>query len=207
MKVILLNGSPHQKGTTMRALIEATTELNKNGIETEIITVGDKPVRGCIGCGYCAKNGACVINDDLVNGLVKKIAEADGLIIGSPVYYASITGTLKCVLDRVFYSSRGTFAFKPAAAVTVARRAGTTSAFDEINKYFLISNMPVVASTYWNNVHGANATDAEKDGEGLQTVRNLAKNMAWLIKNIEAGKEKGIELPKPERTERTNFIR
>ena len=207
MKVILLNGSPHEKGTTMRALSEAARVLNENGIETEIINVGDKPVRGCIGCGYCAKNGECVVKDDMVNDLVKKIKESDGLVIGSPVYYASINGTLKCILDRAFYSSRGGFAFKPAAAVVVARRAGTTSAFDDINKYFGISNMPVVSSTYWNNVHGVNSSDVEKDEEGLQTVRNLAKNMAWLIKCIDKGKEEGIPLPTVEKNFRTNFIR
>ena len=207
MKVIILNGSPHTGGTTARALLEAERELNNCGIETETVSVGGAPVRGCIACGYCNKNGRCAFNDDIVNGLADKIKSADGLIIGTPVYYASVSGPLKCVLDRLFYSSRGGFAFKPAAAVAVARRAGTLTAFDEINKYFSISNMPIVTSSYWNNVHGVNSVDAEKDLEGLQTMRNLAKNMAWLIKCIKAGKESGIFLPDTEKGERTNFIR
>lgn len=207
MKVILLNGSPHLNGTTARALKEASEELVKNGIETEIVNVGAKPVRGCIACMYCRKNGKCVFDDDLVNETVKKINEADGLIVGTPVYYASVAGTLKCALDRMFYSCGGSFSYKPAAAVAVARRAGTVTAFDEINKYFTIGNMPVVSSTYWNNVHGANAAQAEDDKEGLQTMRNLAKNMAWLIKCIKAGEKEGINHPEPERIHFTNFIR
>lgn len=207
MKVIIINGSPHKEGTTARALIEVSNELNKNGIETEIIAAGDKPVRGCIACGACRKAGKCVFDGDIVNELAEKIKAADGLIIGSPVYYAAINGTLKCVLDRLFFSSGAAFSFKPAAAVAVARRAGTLTVFDEINKYFAISNMPVVSSTYWNNVHGANAADAEKDEEGLQTMRNLAKNMAWLIKSINAGKKEGVPLPETERGKRTNFIK
>ena len=207
MKVILLNGSPHVNGTTARALKEAAEELIKNGVEAEIVNVGAKPVRGCIACMFCVKNGKCVFDDDIVNETVKKVNEADGIIVGTPVYYASVAGTLKCALDRMFYSSGGSFAFKPAAAVAVARRAGTVTAFDEINKYFTIANMPVVSSTYWNNVHGANADDAESDNEGLQTMRNLAKNMAWLIKCIKSGEKEGITTPEIERKHRTNFIR
>ena len=206
MKVILINGSPHQNGTTARALKELTAELNNCGIETETVPMAGKVIRGCIGCYYCRKNGKCVFNDE-VNEVAQKIKSADGLIIATPVYYASVSGTLKCFLDRLFCSAGSGFAFKPAAAVAVARRAGTVSAFDEINKYFSICNMPIVSSSYWNNVFGANGEDAERDGEGLQTMRNLAKNTAWLISCINAGKAAGINPPSPEKTSRTNFIK
>lgn len=205
MKVLLLNGSPHKKGTTYRALEEIANTLSKNQIEAEIFCVGDKDVVGCSACGGCSKTGKCVKND-VVNEVIDKIASCDGLIIGSPVYYAGVNGTLKSLLDRVFYA-RKRFDGKPAAAIAVARRAGTTSTLDMINKYFMIGNMPVVSSQYWNMVFGSNGEQAELDGEGMQTMRTLANNMAWLLKCIEAGKEKGIDIPERELPIRTNFIK
>ncbi|MDY6366985.1 MAG: flavodoxin family protein [Clostridia bacterium] len=207
MKVVLLNGSPHVNGTTARALKEVADELIKNGIDSEIIHVGAKPVRDCIGCARCVELNKCVFEDDLVNELVQKVKQSDGLIVGTPVYYASATGVVRSVLDRMFYSSQGAFAFKPAATVAVARRAGTVTAFDEINRYFTISRMPIVSSTYWNNVHGKSAKEAEQDKEGMQTMRNLARNMAWMIKCIKAGEKEGVSLPETERISQTNFIR
>lgn len=206
MKVLMINGSPHEFGTTRRALDEIAKTLTENGIDSEIVTVGNKEISGCRVCGVCAKTGRCVEKSGLVNEIIEKIEKSDGLIVGSPVYYASLNGTLKCLLDRVFYA-KTSFAYKPAAAVAVARRAGTTATLDIINKYFLISNMPIVSSQYWNMVHGSNGEQAEEDGEGLQTMRVLGKNMAWLIKSIEAGKNSGIALPEQEKHIRTNFIR
>lgn len=205
MKVLMINGSPHEKGTTYRALKEIADTLNKEGVETEIITVGDKQIFGCTACKGCAKTGRCVKND-IVNEVICKIEQADGLVVGSPVYYASLNGTLKCLLDRVFYA-KSSFANKPAAAIAVARRAGTTTTVDEINKYFMISNMPVVSSQYWNMVFGSNGEQAETDEEGMQTMRTLGLNMAWLLKCIEAGKKSGIEYPNREIGKRTSFIR
>ena len=206
MKVLLLNGSPHENGTTKRALTEVAKTLNENGVETEILTVGNKRVAGCMACGGCAKTGKCVFDDELIFEIVKKIEEADGVVIGSPVYYASINGTLKAILDRVFYS-KNSFANKVGASVVVARRAGTTATFDIINKYFAISSMPIVTSNYWNNVHGSNGAQAELDEEGMQTMRVLGKNMAWLIKCIKFGKENGINPPVLEDKIKTNFIK
>lgn len=205
MKVLMLNGSPHKNGTTFRALSEIATILNENGIETEIVTVGDKKVHGCMACGGCAKAGKCVF-DDIVNELVEKLTFADGLIVGSPVYFAGANGTLLSILDRMFYN-RKNFAYKPAAAVAVARRAGTTATLDMINKYFLISKMPVVSSQYWNMVFGSNGEQAEEDKEGLQTMRTLGKNMAWMLKCIEAGKKAGVTIPETEQAVKTNFVR
>ena len=201
----MLNGSPHKNGTTFRALSEIATILNENGIETEIVTVGDKKVHGCMACGGCAKAGKCVF-DDIVNELVEKLTFADGLIVGSPVYFAGANGTLLSILDRMFYN-RKNFAYKPAAAVAVARRAGTTATLDMINKYFFISKMPVVSSQYWNMVFGSNGEQAEEDKEGLQTMRTLGKNMAWMLKCIEAGKKAGITIPESEQAVKTNFVR
>ncbi len=206
MKILLINGSPHHNGTTFRALSEVAKTLNLQGLETEIITVGDKPVYGCTACKGCVTTGKCIKQDDIANTIIEKIQESDGLIIGSPVYYASINGTLKCLLDRVFYAKKS-FAGKPAAAVSVARRAGTTATIDIINKYFMISNMPIVSSQYWNMVHGSNGEQAEEDKEGLQTMRTLALNMAWLVKCIKAGKDAGIDKPELETPVRTNFVR
>ena len=205
MKVFMINGSPHPTGTTFRALKEIAETLKALNIESEIITVGDKQVFGCTACGGCAKTGLCV-KDDIVNEIILKIQQADALVVGSPVYYASLNGTLKCLLDRVFYA-KNTFANKPAAAIAVACRAGTTSTVDEINKYFMISNMPVVSSQYWNMSFGSNGEQTEKDLEGMQTMRTLAKNMAWLLRCIEAGRNSGIEYPEKESTVRTNFIK
>ena len=205
MNVLLINGSPHENGTTFRALTEVAKAINENGIETEIITVGNKPIVGCDVCGACGKIGKC-IKDDLANEIIEKINNADGLIVGSPVYYASLNGSLKSLLDRVFFAKKS-FAGKPAAAVAVARRAGTTATLDIINKYFMLSNMPVVTSQYWNMVFGSNGEQAESDLEGLQTMRVLGNNMAWLIKCINAGKESGIYLPEEEKHLRTNFYK
>ena len=206
MKVLMLNGSSNQNGTTFTALTEIGKTLEQEGIEYEIFQIGGGPVRDCIGCGQCSEKG-CVFSDDGVNEFVAKAKEADGFIFGAPVYYAHPSGRIQSFLDRVFYSSGAAFTYKPAAAVAVARRGGSSASLDVLNKYFGISQMPTVGSTYWNMVYGANGEDALKDGEGLQTMRNVAHNMAWMLKCFEAGKEKGIELPKTERGERTNFIR
>ena len=206
MKVLLINGSPNEKGCTYTALSEVAATLNENGVETEIVCIGKQPIRGCIGCGGCAGKRRCVFGDDIVNSMIEKMEQADGLIIGSPVYFASPNGNLMSMLDRFFYAG-GCFAHKPAAAVASARRAGTTVTLDDMNKYFGIRQMPVVSSTYWNMVHGSKPEDVKKDEEGLQTMRNLGKNMAWLLKCIAAGKENGVEPPTSENTNRTNFIR
>ena len=206
MKVLLINGSPNEKGCTYTALSEVAATLNENGVETEIASIGKQPIRGCIGCGGCAGKRRCVFGDDIVNSMIEKMEQADGLIIGSPVYFASPNGNLMSMLDRFFYAG-GCFAHKPAAAVASARRAGTTVTLDDMNKYFGIRQMPVVSSTYWNMVHGSKPEDVKKDEEGLQTMRNLGKNMAWLLKCIATGKENGVEPPMSENTNRTNFIR
>ena len=206
MKVLLINGSPNEKGCTYTALSEVAATLNENGVETEIASIGKRPIRGCIGCGGCTGKRRCVFGDDIVNSMIEKMEQADGLIIGSPVYFASPNGNLMSMLDRFFYAG-GCFAHKPAAAVASARRAGTTVTLDDLNKYFGIRQMPVVSSTYWNMVHGSKPEDVKKDEEGLQTMRNLGKNMAWLLKCIATGKENGVEPPMSENTNRTNFIR
>lgn len=205
MKVLLINGSPHKNGCTYTALSEAAASLNENGIETEIFWIGNKAIHGCIACGGCKDTGRCVF-DDGVNDVSDKMAECDGLIIGTPVYYASPNGSLYSLLDRLF-GICPSLAHKPAAAVASARRGGTTAAIDGINKYFTIRQMPVVSSTYWNTVHGNTPEEVKQDKEGLQTMRNLGKNMAWLIKCIDAGKKAGIDIPVAESSEKTNFIR
>lgn len=177
MKVLMVNGSAHQKGTTFRALEEIGRVLNAEGIEYEVFQLGGKPIRDCIGCGQCNENG-CVFDDDAVNEFIKRAKEADGFVFGTPVYYAHPSGRILSFLDRVFYSSGSMFAYKPGAAVAVARRGGTSATFDVLNKYFGISQMPVVGSTYWNMVHGLDGTEAELDAEGMQTMRNIAHNMA-----------------------------
>ncbi len=207
MKVLLLNGSPHPHGCTFTALSEVAKTLEESGVETEILQIGAKPVRGCIACGGCAGKGRCVFGDDIVNTLIEKMEQADGFIVGSPVYYASANGAVECILDRAFYAGGKAFVHKPAAAVASARRAGTTATLDELTKYFTISQMPVVSSTYWPMVHGGKAEDVAKDEEGLQIMRNLGRNMAWLLKCIEAGKQAGVQVPEAERQYRTNFIR
>ena len=203
MNVLLLNGSPHIKGCTARALKEVEETLNKENIETETIFVGNKDIRGCISCGSCMKNAKCVF-DDIVNEIAPKFEKADGIVIGTPVYYAGSNGTILSLLDRLFYSTHFDKTMKVGASVISSRRAGSTSAFDEINKYFSICNMPIVSSSYWNEVHGFTAEDVEKDEEGLQTMRNLARNMAFMIKSINLGKEK-FGLPKNEYGTFTNF--
>lgn len=205
MKVLVINGSPHLNGCTDRGLREVEETLKASGVEVERVNVGNKDIRGCIGCNFCREHGRCVFND-LVNEVAPKFAEADGLLIGSPVYYAGANGQLLAFLDRLFYNTSGVFdkTMKVGAAVISSRRAGSTSAFDEINKYFTICSMPVVSSTYWNEVHGFTAADVEDDLEGLQTMRNLGKNMAFLMKGIEmAKKESGI--PVQEYGKFTNF--
>ena len=206
MKVILINGSPHTHGCTYTALAEAAKTLNENGIDTEIIQVGNKDVRGCIACGTCREAGKCVF-DDIVNEVAPKFKEADGIIIGSPVYYASVNGTMLSFLDRLFYSGSFDKTMKVGAAVVSARRGGNTATFDILNKYFTISEMPIASSRYWNQVHGSCAEDVEKDVEGLQTMRVLGRNMAFLIKSIALGKEKyGLPEKEPQKLF-TNFIR
>lgn len=207
MKVLLINGSPHAKGSTFTALNEAALTLEKEGIETEILHVGNQAIRGCIACGKCREIGHCIF-DDAVNEAAKKFAEADGLIVGSPVYYASANGTLISFLDRLFYSTSRQFdkTMKVGAAVVSARRGGNTATFDELNKYFTICGMPVVSSQYWNQIHGNNADEAVQDAEGMQTMRTLGRNMAFLMKSIALGKE-AFGLPKAEEKVATNFIR
>ena len=205
MKVLLVNGSYHEKGCTYTALAEVAKALNANGVETEIYWLGQNQVSGCKGCWACKKVKKCVI-DDGVNEFVAKAADFDGFVFGSPVYYASAAGALVSFMDRVFYSGGKNLAFKPAAAVVSCRRAGASTTFDVINKYFTINNMPIVASNYWNEIHGNTAEEAAQDEEGLQTMRVLGNNMAWLIKCIQAGKEAGVE-PVTEKKIWTNFIR
>ncbi len=205
MKVMLVNGSLHEKGCTYTALCEVEKALNANGIETEIFQLAGKGVNGCKGCWACKKLGKCVI-DDAVNEFVEKAASFDGFVFGSPVYYASASGALVSFMDRVFYSGGKKLAYKPAAAVVSCRRAGASTTFDVINKYFTINNMPIVSSNYWNEIHGNTAEEAEKDEEGLQTMRVLGNNMAWLIKCIQLGKENEVA-PVTEKKVWTNFIR
>ena len=206
MKVILINGSPNAKGCTYTALEEVSKTLKSEGIETEIIHVGHKDIRGCIGCRQCKTKGKCVFND-IVNDIAPKFKECDGIVIGSPVYFASANGTLVSFIDRLFYSMTADKTMKVGAAVVSCRRGGNSATFDELNKYFTISQMPIASSQYWNMVHGSTPEEVEKDEEGMQTMRILARNMAYYLKCIEAGKEKGIELPKVEKTTYTNFIR
>ena len=206
MKILLINGSPHKAGTTFTALSEAEKILRSEGLETEILQVGSQDISGCIGCGYCHKGGIGCVKGDIVNEAAEKLRDADGIIIGSPVYYASPNGTLIAFLDRLFYSSAFDKTMKVGAAVVCARRGGCTASFDVINKYFTISGMPVASSIYWNQVHGAVAEDALQDAEGLATMRSLARNMAFLVKSIRLGKEQ-LGLPEKEPKVRTNFIR
>lgn len=206
MKALLINGSPHTNGCTYTALSEVAKELEAAGIETEIVTVGNKDIRGCISCRKCKETGKCVFND-LVNEVAPKFAEADGIVIGSPVYFAGPNGNLISFLDRLFYSCPCDRRMKVGAAVTSARRAGTTATFDVLNKYFTISEMPIASSRYWNNVHGYTPEDVHADEEGTQVMQMLGRNMAFLMKSIALGKEQ-IGLPeRPEKIQMTNFIR
>lgn len=206
MKVLLVNSSPHQNGCTYTALEIAAQRLKENGIDAEIFQLGKSQIAGCVACGGCTKLGKCVV-DDKVNEFASLAENADGFIFGSPVYYAGMSGQLSSFMDRVFYSTSRYMQNKPACAVVSCRRGGASSAFDAINKYFSISNMPIVSSNYWNQVHGVSAEDVLKDEEGVQTIRILADNMSWLLKCIEAGKKDGIEIPVREPKIRTNFIR
>ena len=203
MKVLILNGSPRANGCTARALKELENTLHEEGIETETILIGNKDVRGCISCRSCASTGNCVF-DDIVNEIAPKFESADGIVIGTPVYYAGSNGTILSLLDRLFFSTHFDKSMKVGACVISSRRAGSTSAYDEINKYFGICSMPIATSTYWNEVHGSKKEDVEKDKEGLQTMRNLAHNMSFLMKSIKLGKEK-YGLPENEKGTFTNF--
>lgn len=205
MKVLLINGSPNEKGCTYTALTEVGKTLQKHGIDTEILYLGKKPVAGCIACGKCHETGKCVFQD-AVNEVAAKLDEYDGIIVGSPVYYAGPSGQLTAFLDRLFYPNEAKMAGKLAAAVVSCRRGGASAAFDRLNKYFLISNMHVVGSQYWNQVHGFTPEDVRKDKEGLQTMRTLGENMAWLLKCIEAGRKAGVPFPVYEPRMRTHFI-
>ena len=205
MKVLLINGSPHANGCTFTALNIVANELEKNGIETEIVHIGSKDIRGCIACGKCAELGHCVFND-MVNEVAQKFEQADGLVVGSPVYYAGPNGTLTNLLDRLFFSTPFDKRMKVGTAVVSARRGGTTAAFDRLNKYFTISEMPVVSSRYWNMVHGHTPADVMQDEEGVQIMRILGRNMAFLMRAIAAERERN-GLPEKEVTRYTNFIR
>lgn len=205
-KVMLINGSPHEKGCTYTALAEVEKTLRKHGIDTEIFHIGKQAIHGCIACGNCGKTGKCVFNDK-VNEVVDKLDSIDAFDIGAPVYYASAAGQLTAFLDRLFFKKHKRMAGKPGACVVSCRRGGASATFDQLNKYFSISNMPIVTSQYWNQVHGHTPEEVLKDEEGMQTMRTLGENMAWLLKCIEAGKKCGIELPKYEEQISTNFIR
>lgn len=204
-KVLLINGSPHQFGCTYTALKEVADTLEKNGVETEILYLGTKPVAGCIACGKCGQTGRCVF-DDQVNRVLDKLDEYSGIVVGSPVYFAGPTGQICAFLDRLFYCGGGRMAGKIAASVVSCRRGGASASFDRLNKYFSISNMHVAGSQYWNQIHGKTPAQAVKDLEGLQTMRTLGQNIAWLIKSIEAGEAAGLAAPEYEKTQITNFI-
>ncbi len=206
MKVLLLNGSVHEDGNTYIALEEVGKQLEKQEIEYEIFQIGTKPIRDCQACLKCKRNG-CYFDDDICNAFIEKAKEADGFVFGSPVYYAHPSGRILSLLDRAFYSGSSAFAYKPCASVAVARRAGTDTTFDVLNKYATINNMILIGSSYWNNVFGAKKGEAKMDEEGLQTMRNLANNMAYILKCIKVGKENGIEKPEREHSHYTNFIR
>jgi len=205
-KILLINGSPHEKGCTYTALREVADTLEKNGVGTEILWIGVRPVAGCIACGACAETGKCVF-DDRVNEILDSLDSYDGLVAGSPVYYAGPSGQICAFLDRLFYASKGRMAGKAAAAVVSCRRGGASAAFDRLNKYFSISNMVVATSQYWNQVHGNTPEQVRQDAEGLQTMRTLGQNLAWLVKCREAGRGQGIERPVYEPKQNTNFIR
>ena len=210
MKVLLVNGSPHKEGCTYTALKEIEKTLNEDGVETEIFWLGTKPIAGCIACKTCVTKGKCVF-DDAVNEFVEKAKDVDGFIFGTPVHYAAASGAITSFMDRVFYSAGSSgnakiFRYKPAAAICSARRAGTTSTYDQLNKYFGINNMPIISSRYWNMVHGSTPEDVKKDEEGMQIMRILGRNMAYFLKCIDAGKKAGVELPKTEKTIFTNYI-
>lgn len=207
MKVLLINGSPHEKGCTYTALWEVAKQLLRGGIESEIFWIGAKPIGGCTACGACKGKGKCVFGEkDGVNACIEKIQQADAVVIGSPVYYAGPNGSLLSLLDRVFYAAGGTFALKPGAAVVSCRRGGASATFDRLNKYFTISSMPVVSSQYWNSVHGNTPEEVRRDEEGLQVMRTLADNLTWLLRCLQVA-EGQVEKPQWEPRVSTNFIR
>ena len=208
MKVLMINGSPKENGSTATALGEIAKILKDEGIESRIFNIGSSVVRDCIGCGACRKNGGkCVFDDDCVNEFIELSKEYDGFIFGTPVYYAHPSGMVLSFLDRVFYAGSAFFAHKPAAAIACARRAGATASLDVLNKYITISQMPLVSSTYWNGVYGRKADEVLQDEEGRQTLENLARNMAWLLKCIKSGADNQITPPENPKVKRTNFIR
>lgn len=206
MKVLLINGSPREHGCTYTALSEVAAGLNRRDIDSEILYLGKQPVAGCVACGSCAVTGRCVF-DDLVNQTIDRLDQFDALVVGSPVYYAGPSGQVTAFLDRLFYAGSSGLAGKPAACVVSCRRGGASAAFDRLNKYFTINNMFVVGSQYWNQVHGNTPDEVRQDAEGLQTMRALAENMAWLLRSIEAGRKAGVPTPEYESRLRTNFIR
>ena len=206
MKVLLVNGGPHKQGCTYVGLLEIKQQLEKNGIESDIYWLGNDPIAGCIGCNVCRKTGEC-FRKDIVNEFNEKAKDYDGFIFGTPVHFASATGAITSFMDRSFYSGKRYFKNKPAAAIVSCRRGGATASFDQLNKYFTISDMVVVSSQYWNQIHGNTPEEVKQDEEGLQTMRRLADNMAWILKCIEAGKQQGIVPSEPEEMIRTSFIR
>lgn len=206
MKVLLVNGSPHEKGCTYTSLREVADALEQNGIETEIHWIGKGDIPGCKACGYCMKAGKCVIKDD-INAIGERVGEFDGFVFGSPVYYSGPAGQICAWMDRFFYSYAGKLRGKVGACVVNARRGGNSASFERLNQYFLICGMVVPGSQYWNMTHGNTVEEVVKDAEGLQTMRALGRNIAWILKCIEAGKKAGVELPEPEPRVRTNFIR
>lgn len=206
MKVLLVNGSPNKNGCTFTALSEVAAQLEKDGVGAEILHLGKQSINDCADCGFCFKNGKCVFGD-IVNETAARLGEFDGFVFGAPVYYAGPSARLLAFMDRLFYSAGGKLAYKPAAAVVSCRRGGSTASFDRINKYFTINNMPVVSSQYWNQVHGNTPGEVLKDEEGMQTMRRLGRNMAWLLKCIGCGRSNGVNVPDAETVVRTNFIR
>ncbi len=207
MKVLLFNGSHRAGGCTFTALSEIEKVLRAEGIETEIFQIGTKPVRDCIACGGCKGKGKCVFSDDMANEFIEKAASADAFVFGTPVYYAHPNGRVLSALDRIFYAGKSNFTFKPAAFIASGRRAGTTASIDALSKYAGITQMPIISSSYWNMVHGNTPEEVMQDAEGMQTMRNIGRNMAWLLKCIEAGKKAGISVPESETGAKTNFIR
>jgi len=210
MKALLINGSPHEQGCTYTALREMERILREEGIDTEIVQLGTAPIRGCTGCGACfkMKKNRCVHDDDMVNRVLEKCESADGFVFGSPVHYASAGGSITCLMDRMFYCGARLMRAKPACAIVSARRAGTTAALDQLNKYFTISGMPIAASQYWPMVHGNTPEEVIQDEEGLQIMRHLARNLAWMMKSFAIAREHGVMPPTPEKEKkRTNFIR
>ena len=206
MNVLLINGSSKKNGCTYTALAEVAGQLNEQGIETNIFHIGNKPIQECIACRKCVQTGYCVFDSDSVNECIDLARSADGIIVGSPVYYAGPTGAICAFLDRMFYLKNAPYAYKPGAAIVSCRRGGASAAFDRLNKYFTISSMPIVSSQYWNSVHGNTPEEVKQDLEGMQTMRTLGRNMAWLLRCIEAGK-KSVGYPEKEEPQRTNFIR